>query len=141
VPPELAWLAEVESSLDAAAESPAGALGLYQFMPVTAQRFGLRTGGSDDRTSPEKSARAAAQYLRLLHQRFGSWGLALAAYNAGEGRVGRILRKRAARTFDEIAEDLPSQTRTYVPKVIATLAVREKAILNALPPPQPANKG
>ena len=124
VPADLAWMAEVESAFNPRARSPAGARGLFQLMPETAQAFGLRTWLPDERTDPEKSARAAAQLLRHLHDRFGDWPLALAAYNAGEGRVGRALAGRQARQFAEIEPALPAETRLYVPKVYATIAVR-----------------
>lgn len=124
VPAELAWLAEVESTFNPSARSPAGARGLYQFVPATAKSMGLSTFLPDERTDPEKSARAAARYLRMLHGKFGDWPLALAAYNAGEGRVRRLLEARKARTFAAIAPSLPSETRMYVPKVLATLQVR-----------------
>ncbi len=124
VPPELVWLAEVESSLNPAARSPAGAKGLFQFMPDSAQAQGLSTWLPDERTDPEKSARAAARYLRALYGKFGNWALALAAYNAGEGRVSRTLAKSPAKTFTAIAESLPAETRMYVPKVCALIATR-----------------
>lgn len=124
VPAELAWLAEAESTFNPSARSPVGAKGLFQLMPDTAKSLGLQTFLPDERTDPEKSARAAAQYLRYLHGRFGDWPLALAAYNAGEGRVGRTLKKENARSFTEIAEALPVETRMYVPKVLATIQVR-----------------
>ena len=124
VPPELAWLAEAESSLNPAARSPAGAKGLFQFMPETAHDLGLGTFLPDERTDPEKSAHAAARYLRTLHGKFGSWPLALAAYNAGEGRVSRALTTNHAHDFAGIAGVLPSETRMYVPKVCALIAVR-----------------
>jgi membrane-bound lytic murein transglycosylase D len=136
VPPELVWLAEVESSFNPEAKSPVGALGLFQFMPASAERFGMRLTPRDERLDPDKSARAAAQYLRFLHGRFGSWSLALAAYNAGEGRVGRTLRAQQASTFEEIAAALPNETRMYVPKVAATVELREGVRLNDLPPPR-----
>jgi membrane-bound lytic murein transglycosylase D len=123
-PPELVWLAEAESSLNPAARSPVGAKGLFQFMPETAKAMGLSTFLPDDRTNPEKSARAAARYLRTLHRRFGNWALALAAYNAGEGRVGRALAKSGATSYTAIADSLPAETRMYVPKVCALIAVR-----------------
>ena len=135
VPPEWIWLAEVESSFDPEARSPVGARGLFQFMPATAKRFGLSTFPFDERTHPEKSARAAAQYLRLLHARFGDWPLALAAYNAGEGRISRELAKVPRRSFDEIAPRLPAETRFYVPKVLATVAARENVDPFSLPAP------
>lgn len=135
LPPQLAWIAEVESSFNPRAVSSAGACGLFQFMPETAEQFGLDVTATDERTIPEKCARAAARYLAQLHRRFGNWALALAAYTAGEGRVGRLLRKHRALTFEEIAVYLPTETQVYVPKVMATLAVRENIQLSALPAP------
>jgi membrane-bound lytic murein transglycosylase D len=132
VPEEMVWLAEVESSFNPAAESPVGARGLYQFMPATAGRFGLALVPEDERLDPYKSAEAAAKYLKILHRRFGSWPLALAAYNAGEGRVGRLLKKTGGVTFDDIAAQLPSETRMYVPKMRAVLHVREGVDLSLL---------
>jgi membrane-bound lytic murein transglycosylase D len=124
VPPELAWLAEAESSLNPSARSPVGAKGLFQFMPDTAKAMGLGTFFPDERTDPEKSAHAAARYLKTLHGKFGSWPLAFAAYNAGEGRVRRTLTAKGAKDFAGIASALPAETRMYVPKVCALVAVR-----------------
>ncbi len=135
VPPELVWIAEVESQLDPGAESASGARGLFQFKPAAAKRFGLLTSETDDRHSPEKSARAAARYLAVLYKRFGNWHLALAGYNAGEGLVDRLLKQHHATTFAEIAPFLPEQTQDYIPRVTATLALREKVRLSALPSP------
>jgi membrane-bound lytic murein transglycosylase D len=124
VPPEIAWLAEAESSLDSSARSPSGARGLFQLKTDTAHDLGLSTFLPDERTDPDKSARAAAQYLRGLGRRFGSWPLAFAAYNAGSGRVSRLLEERHASDYAGIAEALPAGTRMYVPKVCALIAVR-----------------
>jgi membrane-bound lytic murein transglycosylase D len=135
LPASLAWLAETESGLNPSARSPAGARGLYQFMPATARELGLSTFLPDERTDPTKSAHASAQLLRRLHAKFGSWPLALAAYNAGEGRVGRLLDARKAKTYADIADALPSETRLYVPKVLATLTVREGVAPGALAAP------
>lgn len=135
VPAELAWLAEAESTFNPAARSPVGARGLFQLMPETAKSLGLQTFLPDERTDPEKSARAAARYLRYLHRRFGDWPLALAAYNAGEGRVGRILKRENARTFAEIAGALPAETRMYVPKVLAMIETRAGVPPSALAAP------
>lgn len=121
VPGELVWLAEVESGFDPQAVSPAGAAGLYQLMPATARWLGLATEPQDERFDPYRNAEAAARYLRYLHGRFGDWRLALAAYNAGEGRVRRLLQRQNARSFEEIAAQLPAETQMYVPKVEATL--------------------
>lgn len=124
VPPELAWVAEAESSLNPAARSPVGAKGLFQLMPDTAHTLGLGTFLPDERFDPDKSARAAARYLKTLHGKFGEWPLALAAYNAGEGRVSRALASRHARDFAGVASSLPAETRMYVPKVCALIATR-----------------
>lgn len=124
VPAELVWLAEVESSFDPFALSPAGARGLYQLMPDTARELGLSTSLPDERVDPQKSAEAAAKRLGALYRRFGDWPLALAAYNAGAGYVQRALKQKGASTFAEIAPVLPLETRMYVPKVLAVLQVR-----------------
>lgn len=136
IPPELAWIAEAESSFNPSARSPAGARGLFQLMPATARSLGLNTFLPDQRTDPERSARAAASYLRTLHGRFRNWALVLAAYNAGEGRVGRTLQERRADTFTAIADFLPAETRMYVPKVCALIATRAGVTLDRIPPPR-----
>jgi len=132
VPEPLIWLAEVESTFDPDAKSPVGARGLFQFMPATAERFGLSLKPRDQRRDPEKSAEAAAKYLKFLHGRFNSWPLALAAYNAGEGRVGKLLKQHNATSFEEIADYLPAETRMYVPKISAVIKVREGVDLRRL---------
>lgn len=139
LPEQLVWLAEVESSMNPSARSPVGAVGLFQLMPGTARHLGLRTSPLDERKQPEKNARAAARYLRYLHGRFGNWPLALAAYNAGEGRVGGLLKRTGAKSFDAIADELPVETRLYVPKTRAVLKLREQADLDRLPGPRPAS--
>ena len=135
VPPELVWVAEVESSFDPRARSPAGAAGLFQLMPATAKRYGLRTWPLDDRLRPDDSARAAAKYLEYLHTHFKDWRLALAAYNAGEGTVQKLLQQHKAKTFDAIATHLPAETQMFVPRVEATLARREGVKLSQLQMP------
>jgi membrane-bound lytic murein transglycosylase D len=129
IPGGLVWLAEVESGFNPAARSPAGARGLFQLMPATARELGLRTSLPDERTDPQKSAQAAARMLHGLHAKFGDWPLALAAYNAGPGRVQRALDKQRATTFAQIAPALPVETRMYVPKVLAVLQVRAGIML------------
>ena len=127
VPSELVWIAEVESSWNARAVSKAGAVGLFQLMPDTARRFGLDPEGEtcDERIHPYKSGAAAARYLRFLHDQFGSWRLALAAYNAGEGRVQRLLRAHGATRFEQIVRELPLETQQFIPRVFSTIAHRE----------------
>ena len=131
IPSALAYMALIESGFAPAPTSPAGARGLWQFMPETARRFGLAVGpGRDDRLDPLLSTRAAARYLRALHEEFGDWPLAVAAYNCGEGRVRSALRRSGARTFWQLAdlEALPAESLAYVPKIVAvTLIAREPA--------------
>lgn len=135
-PRELVWVAEVESTFNPFARSPAGARGLYQLMPETAKGLGLSVWLPDDRTDPKKSAEAAARMLKRLYSRFGDWPLALAAYNAGEGRVSRTLKARNAKTFAEIAPALSVETRLYVPKVLATIKHRTGTEPEALGAPK-----
>lgn len=132
VPRELVWLAEIESSFDPLARSPAGAAGMFQLMPATARDLGLKTAPNDERLVPEKNAKAAASYLARMRRQFGDWPLALAAYNAGPGRVSDTLKRRRARTYDAIAPHLPAETQMYVPKLDAVLQRREGVALAAL---------
>jgi len=119
VPLRLLVLAEIESGFDPAALSPKGARGLWQLMPETARRFGLRVDNQlDERLHASRSTRAAARYLRALHLQFGDWPLALAAYNAGEQRITQAIDRAASRSFALIASQLPSETRRYVPAVL-----------------------
>jgi membrane-bound lytic murein transglycosylase D len=134
-PAQLVWLAEVESAFNPQAQSPAGAAGLYQLMPATAKSQGLSLSPTDERFDPEKSAGAAAKYLRYLHGRFKDWPLALAAYNCGEGRLQSAMNQRGARTFDQVATRLPAETQMYVPKFEAVLGRREGVALARLPAP------
>lgn len=135
VPTQLVWVAEVESSFNVTARSPAGAVGLYQLMPQTAQGLGLKLSPRDERLDPDKNGNAAARYLRSLYPRFKDWRLTLAAYNWGQGNVRRLLEKRRATTFDAIAVHLPAETQMYVPKIDAVLKRRERVALPQLPAP------
>lgn len=123
LPMELALLPAVESGFDATARSPSGAAGLWQFTAGTARHFGLYEGPwLDQRMHLETSTRAALDYLETLHRRFrGDWLLALAAYNAGEGKISRLLDGNINRgkpaTFRFL--NLPRETRHFVPKLIA----------------------
>ena len=122
VPVGLLGVALVESGFNPLALSPKGALGIWQFMPATAVRYGLTVQpGNDHRTHPEHSTRAAAKYLRFLFNQFGDWKVALAAYNAGEQRVQRVIDRTGIRDFDEMSRRglLPAETRNYVPAVLA----------------------
>lgn len=119
------WLlaaAFVESTYNPAAESNKQAVGIWQFIPETGNRYGLRrTVWTDERTHPEKSTRAAARYLRDLYALFGDWKLALAGYNWGENRVARLIRRTGVRDFWTLAAKgyFPTQTANYVPAILA----------------------
>ena len=119
LPAELVWLPVVESAYQPGAMSPAGAAGLWQFMPATAARFGLVIDNEfDGRYATLSASRAAMEYLSWLHKHFdGDWLLALAAYNAGEGRVSRAIKSSGSRDFWQLT--LPEETRRYVPRFIA----------------------
>jgi membrane-bound lytic murein transglycosylase D len=124
LPEALVWTAEVESTMNPAARSPAGAVGLFQLMPATARSLGLKTANPDQRLDPEANARAAARYFKRLRSRFGSWQLVLAAYNCGEGRVAKALKQADSRDYAAIAARLPLETRMYVPRVLETIRLR-----------------
>jgi soluble lytic murein transglycosylase-like protein len=136
VPPALVWVAEVESGFDRRALSPAGAAGLFQLMPDTAKRFGLSLWPRDQRYQAEPNATASARYLKYLYDRFKDWRLALAAYNAGEGTVQKLLDRYKTDNYDAIAGYLPAETQMYVPRIEAILLQREGADLEQLSAPQ-----
>jgi len=128
VPTELAYVALVESEFRSGAVSGAKAKGFWQFMPATGRRFGLsQDSWVDERSDTEKATRAAAQYLRHLHDVFEDWNLALAAFNAGEGTVRRAIRRQGTNDFWELsrARALPRETRNYVPRIQAAILVAQ----------------
>jgi soluble lytic murein transglycosylase-like protein len=121
VPTDVAAVVLVESGGRLTALSPKGALGLWQLMPETARRYGLTVGqGKDERTDVTKATRAAARYLRDLYAQFGDWQLAFAAYNVGEQAVQRAMLRAGSSDFQRVRSYLPSETRAYVPAVLAT---------------------
>jgi len=125
LPPELLAVAMIESGLNPLALSRKGARGIWQFMPATAERYGLAVNATDDhRTHPEHSTRAAARYLHDLYRQFGDWKLALAGYNWGEDKVQKVIKRTGIRDFDDMSRRglLPHQTREYVPTVLAVWA-------------------
>jgi membrane-bound lytic murein transglycosylase D len=124
MPEELKHLAVIESALNPMAKSPAGALGLWQFIPGTARIYNLRVDSEvDERLDPERSTDAALNYLKDLHRIYGDWLLAIAAYNCGPGNVNKALKKAAAagkgRDFKSIRAYLPRETVGYVPAFVA----------------------
>lgn len=127
LPVELSWLPLIESGFKVNALSRARALGLWQFIPSTGYKFGLkRNTFIDERLDPEKATTAAIAYLKELHQIFGDWTTVLAAYNCGEGRVLRIIRGQNVNYLDnfwDLYQRLPRETARYVPRYLATLHI------------------
>jgi hypothetical protein len=124
LPTNLIGIVAVESGFNPVALSPRGAAGLWQLMPGTARQYGLVVNDNqDDRFDMLKSTVAAAHYLRALHDLFGDWPLALAAYNAGPNRVWKGLDRFNAPNFWVLNRNLalPDETRDYVPKVLAAM--------------------
>lgn len=123
MPLDLVLLPMVESAYVNKARSHAGAVGLWQFIPETGRRYGLKqTRGFDGRMDVMESTRAAMDYLQFLHREFrGDWLLALAAYNCGENRVRREVAKNKARGLrtDYWSLSLPAETKYYIPKLLA----------------------
>src|ERR1017187_1610362 len=143
VPQEIASVVVVESGGRTTALSPKGALGLWQLMPDTARRYGLVvTPSRDERLDIEKSTGAAAHYLRDLYQQFGSWPLAIAAYNAGEQALQRAIARAGTRDFVQISSLrlLPQETRNYVPAVLSGMQMLGVSYL-PVEPRQIAKKG
>lgn len=126
LPSDLIFLSLVESGFNPHAYSRARATGPWQFMKGTAKLYGLRVDKYvDERRDPIKSTVAAARYLRDLYDLFGTWPLAMAAYNAGEGKVMRALQKARAETYWEISQTklLRRETKEYVPRFMAAAII------------------
>ena len=126
LPEELVYLSLIESGFSPHATSRSRAVGPWQFMRTTGIRYGLRIDGwIDERRDPVKSTRAAAAYLKDLHQQFGEWFLAAAAYNAGETTVVNAIQRSQTNDFWQVSQatDLKQETRNYVPKFIAAALI------------------
>lgn len=122
LPRDLIFLAMAESGFQNTAKSWAFAVGPWQFMPYTGKRFGLKLDWYvDERRDPIKATIAAALYLKKLYSDFGAWELAAAAYNAGEGKVSKAIRKYNSENFWTLREGryLKAETKNYVPKIMA----------------------
>ena len=130
MPQGLIYLAMIESGFNPTAKSPVAASGLWQFMRATGMQYGLTVSRRvDERNNPARATDAALEYLADLHDRFGSWYLAAAAYNTGPGRVSRVLKQVTGKKrgtdadYYRIAHRLPQETRDYVPKMIAAARI------------------
>jgi membrane-bound lytic murein transglycosylase D len=120
VPTELKYLSVIESNLNGNAKSQVGAVGPWQFMAPDARSFGLKVNGrTDERKDFEKSTHAAGKYLKQMYERFGDWLLVVASYNCGPNKVARILEERNGKTFWDIQQYLPLETRNHVKKYIS----------------------
>lgn len=126
LPPDLVYVSMIESGFNPFAVSHARAVGMWQFISATGRHYNLKINRYvDERRDPEKATRAAAQYLRDLYEIFDSWDLALAGYNAGEGKIGRGVRRHSTDNFWEIRKTrfLRRETKDYVPKYLAALMI------------------
>src|SRR5437588_463101 len=142
VPEDIAWLGQIESAWQPRAMSWAAASGLWQFVPSTGSRFGLRqTAWVDERNSFEKATRASASYLRWLASRYnGNWELAIAAYNTGEGNIDRAIQRAGAANYWQIYPYIAQETRNYVPNILAAILIAknpEKYGFHAIRPDAP----
>jgi membrane-bound lytic murein transglycosylase D len=147
MPQDLIYLALIESDFNPNAKSRVKAVGLWQFMTGTAKQYGLAVGKKvDERKNPTLATDAALTYLSSLHDRLGSWYLAAAAYNSGEGTVLKALKKVTGKTrgtdadFFRIMAVLPKETQDYVPKLIAAARIgndpAKYGFATDSPPPQ-----
>ena len=126
LPQDLAYLAMIESGYNDRACSSAGAVGLWQFVKNTGRGYDLTIDQYvDERQDPVKATQSAIRYLNDLHQQFGDWHLAVAAYNGGPGKIQRGLKKYRAQTFWDLARHdyLALETKRYVPKLIAAIII------------------
>jgi membrane-bound lytic murein transglycosylase D len=126
LPLDLAYLAMIESGYNPSAYSKSHAVGMWQFISSTGKNYGLRINSwIDERRDPEKATRAAIDYLSFLYGEFNSWYLAVAAYNAGEGKIGRGIKKYKTDDFWKLASKkyLKLETKRYVPKLIAAILI------------------
>ncbi|MDI6754278.1 MAG: transglycosylase SLT domain-containing protein [Thermodesulfobacteriota bacterium] len=126
LPEELFYLALIESGYNPHALSRAKAGGIWQFINKTAKRFGLKVDKwVDERRDPEKATYAAAEYLKTLYEMFNCWDLAMASYNAGEGKVSRAMKKAKSQDFWEISQHryLKQETKRYVPLFLAAVTI------------------
>ena len=125
MPDDIKYLSIIESGLNPRARSRVGAMGLWQFMPATGREYKLYVNNHiDDRMDPEMATEAAMKYLKALHRMFGDWEVALAAYNCGPGNVRKAIRRSGGKkTFWELYNYLPRETRSYIPQFQAIMYV------------------
>lgn len=142
IPLEMRYLPVIESALNPKAKSPAGAMGLWQFMLPTGKLMGLEINSViDERCDPLKATEAACKYLKYLYTLYGDWNVVLAAYNAGPGTVNNAIRRSGGKTsYWELYDFLPKETKGYVPAFIAVNYVMQYAPEHNLYPTEPDMK-
>lgn len=128
------YLSMTESGFKTNAKSNKQAAGLWQFMSATAQRFGLRVNKNiDDRYDPLASTEAAMKYIQILYRQFGKWYLVMMAYNCGEGRLAKAIKKAGTDDFTTLMDNrlkyIPPETRTYLKKIILLSMMGEKIVV------------
>ena len=126
LPPDLVYLCMIESGFLPHAVSSAQAVGYWQFIAPTAERFGLQKSyWLDERRDFESSTYAASRYLQFLYKKFGDWWLAVSAYNMGEQKLSRLIKKYHSRDFWSLSQkyDFPYETARYVPQLIAAITI------------------
>lgn len=127
LPTDLVWLSMIESGHNPTIESPAGAVGLWQFIPTSGRMYGLTVDRwVDERRDPARSTQAAIRFLSDLHQRFGNWELAMGAYNMGYAGMSRAVAKYNTNdywTLSRMESGIPWETTLYVPKIFALAIV------------------
>jgi len=126
MPQDLVFVSMIESGFSPKAYSRAGAAGPWQFMKYTGRKYGLKINWwQDERRDIEKSTRAAIKYLKFLYEKFGDWYLAISAYNAGEGKSGRAIKKYKTKDYWELCKYryIRVETKNYVPKMIAAALI------------------
>ncbi len=126
MPQDLAYVAMIESGFSPQARSTAEAVGYWQFIAPTANRYGLRTTWwLDERRDFTKSTTAASRYLSDLFRQFGSWYLTAAAYNMGEGRMQKLVNRHHTNNYWILSKrtDFPDETKQYIPKLLAAMLI------------------
>ena len=132
LPLDLAYVAMIESGFSSSASSHANALGMWQFIAPTGQRYGLKIDWwIDERRDFDKSTKAAIAYMSDLFEQFGSWYLVAASYNMGENGVRRLIKRHKTNSFWDLADRgaLPEETRNYLPKMLAAMLIAKAPAL------------
>ncbi|MBI1227980.1 MAG: transglycosylase SLT domain-containing protein [Bacteroidetes bacterium] len=141
LPKQLKYLPMIESEMLPYAVSTRGAAGLWQLVPATGRALGLVVDNKlDERKDPHRSTEAAAKYLKRLHKRFGTWELALVAYNCGPGRLNRAIQAAGSRKYERVKPYLPKETQLYIARYLAAAYIgshfEQHNIAPALPDPE-----